>query len=482
MENLFLSDIFDLELSKDDIVNFLERNKDGFYLKINYSYIGSCQSHVDVMQDHLEVSYIIENILGFSELINFERNYSTYPYSIILCLRPLDNQQLSKVLQKMSILKAENKDPDEEDMCEIMDEIDDFENNIENIRFKFFEEIDDYYANYITSGIYEIASEFSDDEEGYLEDKFSKHPEWQYGFWQMHIPEIKKNGLYGSIYCWIISPDIDIITTLSNYSGIDRSIMFEEASELFHSELNVIINDFVAIDKNSFLNFYNAISCIDYLSSKSSLTDNSDLHYYISKNSDIVSITYKKYNVIYFKFRILRNEEIKTLYANISQLNSHLNNLMGFGRNLECNWDLLDNEKFEELCYEIIYNHFRFNSSTIRKMGKSKSRDGGRDIVVYTNHRIGLQKKFIIQCKLLKKGKSLTKRKLYDVANVIMEYEADGYIVMTNAIIDTTLHDMLDGFAKNKNMNIDTETRYSKYELERHLSVHTGIRERYFGQ
>ena len=481
METLILGNIFDLELSNDDIVSFLEINKEGFCLLINYSYIGCCQSNVAVMQDHLEVSYIIESILDFSKLINFERNYCIYPYSITLHLRPINSLQLSKALLKTSILKAKNKNPEEDDMCEIMNEIDNFEDNIENIKFKFSEEIDDYYANYITSGIYEIADDLFDDEDDYLEDKFTKHPEWQYGFWQVHIAETEKKGLYDSTYCWIISPSIDITNALSSYSGIDRDIVFEAATELSYLDLDVVINDFAAIDKKSFINFHNAISCIEYLS-KYDLSNNDELSYYISKNTDIVRITYKKHDVIYFKFRILRNEEIKTLYANISKMNSHLNNLMGFGRSLECDWGLLNDERFEELCYEIIYNHVRFDNNTIHKMGKSKSRDGGRDIVVYTNNRMGTRKKFIIQCKLLKTGESLTKKKLYDAANVIMEYEADGYIVMTNAVIDTTLHDMLDGFAKNKKMNIETETRYSKHELEQYLSVHIGIRERYFEQ
>lgn len=480
MKNLLLGDILDLELSNEDVANYIKDSNDEFYLTINYSYIGSCQSHVDVMQDHLEVSFIIENILKFAELINFEKNYSKYPYFIILCLRSLDNQKLSETLQKMSLLKAENKDPDEEDLCEIMDEIDDFENNLECFKFKFPEEIDDYYANYVNAGIYEIASEFSDDEDEYLKNSFSKNPEYQYGFWQMHIPEVENDILYGSTYCWIISPNIDIVKVLSKYSGIDNGIEFIEASKFVSSEVNIIINDFAIIDINSLSGFNNSILCIDHLLSNLNSVNDNKLNYYISKNSDIIQIVYKEYSIVYFKYRILRNEEIKALYTNVTQINSHLNCLMGFGRNLHCDWESLDDGKFEELCYEVIYNHIRFDNNTIRKMGKSRSRDGGRDIVVYTNHEIEPRKKFIIQCKLLKNGESLTRKKMQDVANVILEYEADGYIVMTNAVIDSTLYDMLDGFSKNKNMKIDTGTNYSKYELERYLVIHPGIWERYF--
>jgi hypothetical protein len=114
-------------------------------------------------------------------------------------------------------------------------------------------------------------------------------------------------------------------------------------------------------------------------------------------------------------------------------------------------------------------------------MGKSKSRDGGRDIVVYTKPQYGSSaKKFIIQCKLLHKSSSLTKSMMNNVSNVIMEYEADGYMVMTNVKIDSGLYDMLDSFNRNPKMDTDTKINYSKLELERYLFGHNEIKLRYF--
>jgi hypothetical protein len=114
-------------------------------------------------------------------------------------------------------------------------------------------------------------------------------------------------------------------------------------------------------------------------------------------------------------------------------------------------------------------------------MGKSKSRDGGRDIVVYTNSQPGdSTKKYIIQCKLLQKSSSLTKSIMKNVSNVIMEYEADGYMIMTNAVIDSGLYDMLDSFNRNPKMKTDTKINYSKLELERYLVGHNKIKQRYF--
>jgi hypothetical protein len=196
----------------------------------------------------------------------------------------------------------------------------------------------------------------------------------------------------------------------------------------------------------------------------------------ISRNFYIVKISYSEYCVVYFDFEKVKEEFLKELYDETSLLYQNLSALLGFSKDIFCNWDILTDETFEELCYDIIYNDIRFDNRTIQKMGKSKSLDGGRDIVVHTKPQFC--KKYIIQCKLLKKSASLTKSMMNNSSNVIMQYEADGYIVMTNAMIDSGLYDMLEDFKKSK-MNIDTST-YSKFELERYLARNVGIKQRYF--
>lgn len=259
---------------------------------------------------------------------------------------------------------------------------------------------------------------------------------------------------------------------LSDYSGIG-SIVFDDAV-LFK---NLIINEFSAVNFNSLHNFNVATSFIDNLG----VGKDSKFTAWISQNFDIVKILYSGYYIIYFNFEALGEDALKKEYNETSLLHEKLSAILGLSKNISCNWDILTDESFEELCYDIIYNDVRFDNQRIQKMGKTKSRDGGRDIVVYTKPIHGNPvEKYIVQCKLLKKSSSLTKYKMGNASNVIMEYDADGYIVMTNATIDSTLQDMLNGFANNSKMHIST-MRYSKNELERYLARNGSIKKRYFG-
>jgi hypothetical protein len=111
-------------------------------------------------------------------------------------------------------------------------------------------------------------------------------------------------------------------------------------------------------------------------------------------------------------------------------------------------------------------------------MGKSRSRDGGRDIVVYTHERIGYKaEKFIFQCKLIKSDSSLTATKVLDISDIVEQYEADGYGIFTSGVIDATLFDKIDKIANKRQLKIALS---SKYEMERDLSMLPKLRDRYF--
>ena len=461
-------------MSLQDIVSFLKKNLSGFVLKMHYNHIGSCQSSIDVMQDHLEMAFILEKLLQYSRITRYERNYSAYPPDIFATLIPNESTifLLAEELFYVSVLKAKESDPDEESLDSITNDLIDFEDEIEQISFKFIDEIEDYYANYINQGIYEIASESSDDENEYLSSYFSKNPEWEYGFWKHHLSKIPKESVYFSSFCWVVKNDVGINLLLSKYSGIEE-VTFNDAILVDA----LIFNDFTVIDFNSFENIDTAFSLIDKLSK----TSNKSIAIQISQNIDIVKISYSGYFIIYFNFQKLRENTIKELYEKATWLKERLSTLLGFSKKTSYDWNILTDESFEELCHNIIYNDIRFDRLTIRKMGKSKSRDGGRDIVVWTKSQLGnAAKKYIVQCKLLKKSSSLKKSMMHSISNVIMEYEADGYIIMTNAKIDGGLYDMLDGFSRNEKMKTDTKTNFSRLELELYLDSHGDLKQRYF--
>lgn len=475
MNILELSHIADKKVSKEDLILFLNNNLSGFILKTHYNYIGCCQSSLDVMQDHLEMAYILEKLLNYSHIDDYERNYDVYPPEITATLLPKEDDifLLAETLIYVSVLKAKEIDPPTNLMEDINIDIQNFEDTIEQFNFRFSEEIEDYYANYVNAGIYEIASDSEEEEEEYLSTTFDKYPEWQYGFWSNHICGANKDSIYFSSYCWIVQESKDVIPLLTTHSGIKRDFLFDDAI-LFN---NILLNNFTAININSLYSFDRAISFIRTL-----VHEIDEIYeFQISRNVDIVKITYCGYTIIYFNFNVIKENEIRDLYNNTINLKEKFERLLGISNDISCDWDLLTDELFEELCYDIIYNDIRFNNRTIRKMGKSRSRDGGRDIVVYTNSNNGnVAKKYIIQCKLLKKGSSLAKSKMNNISNILLEYNVDGYMIMTNVPIDSGLYDMLDAFAANPRISVDTKEHYSKYEIERYLAGHANLKSKYF--
>ena len=129
---------------------------------------------------------------------------------------------------------------------------------------------------------------------------------------------------------------------------------------------------------------------------------------------------------------------------------------------------------------DVIYYNPKFDSSTIRKMGKSRSRDGGRDIEVFTRSRPGYEpEKFIFQCKFIKPDSSLSSTKLVGITDVVDQYGASGYGIMTSGVIDSTLYDKIDGIGRNRGIQFE---HWSVYELERFLAKHPNIKDRHFGK
>lgn len=513
MEVLEFNSICDDGLSIEELINFFNHNSNGFKLPIPYSYIGISQSQVDIMYDHLEMSFCIEAILEYATFLDYEINYN-YKGGVTLEIRPTQFKELASALIRLCTLKAENKDIDEDDLFSIREEIEEYRDKINMITPKFPQAIDDYYANLINGGLCEMLGEFLYDNvgegeqekskndqavndtntdlidglEGNTDEKtlnyyYSKNPEWRWGIWKSAASNTIGEVFYVSTYCWIIPVKSNYSKILKYYSGFRKDIYFESATILEHKGVYIAINEFGGIRIDNLQSFTAAIQC-----SKLALsieTDNSsynipfqDFKAYISEFRDVIMLEHKNFRYAYFSFQIASHENLKQIWEHLSSSAGYIQNLLGINSTSSCDWDSLNDNQFEELCYDILCIHTKFDSSTIRKMGKSKSRDGGRDIVILTNSIIDLPEKYIFQCKLLKRTGSLTKSKIPEAANTIMEYGANGYGIFTSGTIDSTLYDLLDGFTKNS--KIKTDIVFSVYELEKFLARNKGLKNKYF--
>ncbi|MBG0698079.1 hypothetical protein I4P42_24400 [Enterobacter roggenkampii] len=112
-------------------------------------------------------------------------------------------------------------------------------------------------------------------------------------------------------------------------------------------------------------------------------------------------------------------------------------------------------------------------------LGKSRSRDGGRDIQVYDIPLNSLtpSKKWIFQCKLVTGAGSLSATKLVDVGDMLDYYDVEGFGVFTNTLIDATLYDKLDKLCKKRGVD---QLNFSALEIEKELIRKPYIRARYF--
>ena len=72
--------------------------------------------------------------------------------------------------------------------------------------------------------------------------------------------------------------------------------------------------------------------------------------------------------------------------------------------------------------------------------------------------------------------KSINTSNVGSVSDVIDQYRADGYGLMCNCYIDSTLFYRLDGISDRRGINIET---WSGFEIERFLSRRPLLKQRY---
>jgi hypothetical protein len=199
--------------------------------------------------------------------------------------------------------------------------------------------------------------------------------------------------------------------------------------------------------------------------------------YLLSRSGLSIIVDDGYFRYVFFPDQIKSNK-IASLYNDMSTIFGFVGEFAGVTKSVNLSWENFDDEKFESLCYDIIYHNPKFDNQTIRKMGKSRSRDGGRDIVVHTKERPGSPKKmFIFQCKFTKAGSSLTTQKVENISDTVVQYKAKGYGVMTPVVIDSALYDRIDAICDNFKIESDN---WSILEIERFISRHPKLKERHF--
>lgn len=504
--------------SPDEIGDQLSSNVEGFKFRKK---IYRARHYSDLAQDYLEAAYIGEQLCQYAERINLssESNYM-YDNVVELFLKPKTEHidKLSKLIFKYGCLYGGN---DEDLNLEFIEELNEYRDNLEQFKHQFPELVDDYYANFINGEYYEYDpienKEFFDKE-------FSKFPERKYGFNKSAYSNKINQEFYTSVDSVLIPHSSDFKLILKEYSGIE-TIDFIKADFFAIGNITYLISDGLIVHF-PFDSFIKAKNCagevfdgdteiyrdagrwmqglltyrrwIAKYSEKENLRgypiDMSEdilenkiqdmfanppvMSFYLSSYGDHILVKDDKHSYFFFGTDKLNQNELGFLGSKLSKLFNITANLAGIQIVIKCPWEQLNDETFEEICYDVIYHNPKFDNTTIRKMGKSKSRDGGRDIVVLTHSRPGKpSQKFIFQCKYKQPNSSLRASNVLDISDTITQYGASGYGIMTNVVIDATLYDKMDGISRNLSVDMDD---YSVYQLERILACYPQIKERHF--
>lgn len=447
------------------IVEGIITSGDKMMLDVTFSVIGSTLYSYEVALEHLAVAFFLERITLFCNIKDVERKtdgfsrYTRYTLAITE-----DKCSFAEHLIHYGTWFIDGVL-----MHEINDEFGEFQCNIDNYKTNYADSIEKAYANFVTRGIYELAAEAEEDDNVYLEKHyFRRHPEWKHGYWKHHQKGILSDSLYYSPYNWVIKSDDRDAIFMAVYGCTTKFEKCWTVDEISFCKYGAVVPHIP--------NVHQAILLLSEINANLNFNK---AHYYLSENNDILIADYGEYSIVSFEIVYAKEQTLKKCYSELSEQAHNLASLLGYNEKYKIDWSRCTPESFEDLCYEIIRILFAHKDVEIHRMGNSRSRDGGRDIVIYEQLAFSDKEKvYIVQCKLITNGKSLSKGRVGSIADVVIQYNADAYIVMTNEVIDSTLHDLLDSLKANK-LHTDTSIRFDKNRIEHFLALHKEIRDKY---
>lgn len=509
MIEIYLNDI-DVE----NIKNLQQSANIDIEIFIPLDSVGFSSSYIDICEDYLEAIWAGERLANACQhaQVVYARDHNKHKSFFKLTVTNPNADFYEALIDCIILYKRFDdtvSDIPPEDYIRLQDEVLSLENNLDNLNVKLPALLDGYYANLICGKYYEMRSDAPDD----YRNEIIKYPERAFGFWVSAYSSILGARCYASTDSWIVPKSIDLnnffkvtgqnytldkfklssILVLNgvSYTTSDLIISYFPMRQYFKSRICSSIE--LSRDEDlwppDLFDWSNATFThspynnhlrdqIDHDSSLLAPPSTSEICY-IDLNGTLAIVDDGKFYHLLYDTSELKSSQIKILNANLSNalLSTGVN--IGFSGKLTHDWSKIDDEQFERLCYDIIYSHPRFNSETIRKLGNSRSRDGGRDIQVYdiqTNPRLA-PKKWIFQCKLVTGKGSLSASKLIDVSDMLDSYDVEGFGVLTNTTIDATLYDKLDKLCSKRGIE---QLNFSALEIEKELIRKPYIRMKYF--
>ncbi len=500
---LVLEEIYSYTIK--ELANKLRSIPKPYDIEIPLSSIGVTNNNIDIASDYAWALFAGEELYKICSSVKMGFNQDKHQYAIVFSVEP---ENIDKLAAKLLWLAKGFEDFEDEDFSEAGN---DFEASLLSFPVVHFPELaDSFMANYLPWVEWQI-----EDEE--REKLYKEHPTWRYHFWKSFASQQFGVDLYSSPYAWIVpSPfDVRLLLPFLGWESNKNEIHLKDAFTFrINNEPLVLVGQEAVVhlpyycmnkaiecwwwglkytgkkqfegsiksleryEQKSGLQLVDGLEFRDYLSEQ-------EFQWYMSNDGSIVVAELEQVKFLLFPDvgDKVSQSTLTSYFSIVEETHAKLKDILGFNRLVHLNWELFDDEKFEELCYDILSRCDRFDSSSIRKMGKSRSRDGGRDIEIWTRRRYGKpSEKWIYQCKFSSKTDSSLSGSKITISDVIDQYEADGFGIMTNLVIDSTLYDKLDGIRqtrKNKGIPVGIDTR-DKYELDRFISFRKDLLTKFF--
>jgi hypothetical protein len=442
--------------------------------------INTADSNLDLASDYLDAAFVGEVLVEFCEHIKGGqlRKGESFWYKVRFELQPSDLDGLTSKLLWLAPVFGGDYWWGDEGFEEVRDAIEEFADELDSKVLHFPELADSYMAN-LVMGEYDV----DPDTVEYLHQHY---PERRFDFWRSCASNNVGYDFYVSPFAWIVPHNVHIEDLLIRYGGFEEGLpALEEARYFETSDIAPVVFNRATVVYYPKRIMQLTRKCAEVIQGDresedihgEQLSNNRSIRLSNEGNILMVSDDLASYITFGDELKGFSVSDIGHYLEVAAGAVEGLRDLLGEPVDIACPWDSLNDDQFEELCYDIIRNCGRYDPDRTSKLGKSRSRDGGRDIETYSRERIGKPSvKWLIQCKLLRTSGSLAGTNI-QISDIVDQYGAGGFGVMTSGYIDSTLHDRMDAIGDRRGIKMD---RWSRLELERFLARHPNIRDRYF--
>lgn len=462
---------------------------------------GSTNSYIDLCSDLLDASWALEMLASYVGSVETTVGTGYFKPNITAVLRGLRPGLRNALEECALVFNEEALDTQEDRLGEIRNRINDYEDEL-HVRSPRLPDIVDWYFTNLMLANGELRSEAPDA----YRYQMGMFPERQVGFFRSAYSTALGGDCYASNEGWVV-PEFVHLDRFFEATGQKYRL-----GEFINGEILAVGSRRLVVAEELIANFpiqrfLRSQVCAGFAASKGD--DASDTGPFdwldtpflptpgsyagelertihnteclIHQTGTLIIVADRSFKHLIYDTEPLNLVAVKRLHEHAAETTRRLATAIGTAGSLACNWASLSDEDFEKLCYDLIFVHPQYDSETIRKLGKARSRDGGRDIEVFEirRHPTGERRKWIFQCKLIRNGASLGATKVLDIGDMLEQYGAQGFGVLTSAPIDATLYDKLDRICDHRNVE---QRHMSVHELEWALSRYPTIRDRYFGR